>query len=85
MLQLLTAPETLAQPTLVHRFLVELASTETEPDCQGVPVSKKFKIIDVVLLEPSEQAIKTLIAETCWLKGWTMVSHWVPSDGGDCF
>lgn len=28
MLQLLTAPETLAQPTLAHRFMVELASNE---------------------------------------------------------
>lgn len=85
MLDLVTAPETLAQPTLAHRFMVELASTETELDAQGVPVPKEYKTIDVVLLEPTKQAIKTLIAATDWLKGWTMVSHWVPEDDCNCF
>lgn len=51
MLQLLTAPETLAQPTLAHRFLVELASTETELNHEGVPVPKEFKTIDVCFID----------------------------------
>lgn len=81
MLDLLTAPETLAQPTLAHRFLVELASDKTELDCEGVPVPKEFKTIDVVVLEPTEQAIKTLIAAADWLKGYSLVSFWTPEDG----
>lgn len=85
MITLLSAPETLTSPASAHRFMVELASNELVLDAQGVPVPKDYIKIDVVLLEPTEQAIKTLIAATSWLKGYTMVNHWVPEDGCNCF
>lgn len=80
MFELLTAPETLAQPTIAHRYMVELASNELELDRDGIPVPVDYKTVDVVVTEPTEQAIKTLIAATSWLAGYTMVSHWVPDD-----
>lgn len=71
----LTAPS--AQKTeRTYRFFVELASDKL--DYEGVPES--FQIVDVVVLENSEQAIKTLIASAGWLKGYTMISHWIPED-----
>ncbi len=80
MFQLLTAPETLAQPTLAHRFMVELASDELELDRDGIPVPVDYKMVDLVVTEPTKTAIQTLIAATSWLKGYTMVSHWIPED-----
>jgi hypothetical protein len=77
----LTAPS--AQKTeRTYRYFVELASDKL--DHERVP--EKFQIVDVVVLEPTEQAIKTLIAAAGWLQGYTMVSHWVPeADDCDCF
>lgn len=78
MLELLTAPEALAQSTLAHRFLVELASIEL--DFEGVPVD--VKTIDVVVTNPNEAAIQLLIATTDWLKGYSLKSFWQPES--DC-
>ena len=71
----LTAPS--AQKTeRTYRFFVELASDKL--DYEGVPES--FQMIDVVVLENTEQAIKTLIASAGWLAGYSIVAHWVPED-----
>jgi len=76
----LTAPEAHSTNQRTYRYFVELASDEL--DFEGVP--ERFKIVDVVVTEPTEAAIKTLVAATHWLKGYTMVSHWIPDDC-DCF
>ena len=79
----LTAPS--AQKTeRTFRYFCELASNELELDRDGIPVPVDYKTVDLVVTEPTEQAIKTLIAAADWLKGYTMVSHWVPEDC-DCF
>lgn len=80
-LQLISAPETLASPTLAHRFLVELASTETELDSQGILVPVMTKIVDVCVLEPNSKAITALLEATGNLKGLQIKSYWVPEDG----
>lgn len=71
----LTAP-VVQKTERTYRYFVELASDKL--DFEGVPES--FQIIDVVVLEPTEAAISTLIAATGWLQGYTMVSHWTPED-----
>lgn len=72
-MQYLTAPE--AQETkLTYRYFAELASNEF--DYEGLP--KHCRIIDVVVLEPTEAALKTLMAATGWLKGYTLVGFWLP-------
>jgi len=40
-------------------------------------------VIDVVVLEPTEEAIKTLIAAAEWLKGYTLVKFWAPQPDTD--
>ena len=80
MFHLLTAPEAIAQPTQSKRFIVELASKEL--DWEGVPES--VKKLDVCVVEPTLEAITTLLQATGHLDGWVIVSKWVPSDC-DCF
>ncbi len=65
MLQLLSTPKTFTSPASAYRYMVELASIELVLDAQGVPVPKDLKTIDVVVSEPSKEAIETKIAETC--------------------
>lgn len=79
--QLLTAPQVIAQPSIAVRYKVELASNEVELDRDGNAVPKYFKTIDLVVAEPTEEAIKTLIAAADWLTNYTMVSYWKPCDG----
>jgi hypothetical protein len=77
----LTAPES-TKTDRTYRYFVELALDKL--DHEGVP--ERFQIIDVVVLEPTEEAIKILIAAAGWLDGWSMVSCWVPeADDCDCF
>ncbi len=84
MFQLLSAPETLNQPSLAHRFMVELASDELELDSNGIPVPVDYRTIDVVVIEPTLAAITALLQAAGHLDGWGIVSHWVPEDC-DCF
>jgi len=49
MITFLTAPEALASSALAQRYLVELVSTATELDAQGVPVPVATEIIDVLV------------------------------------
>lgn len=81
MLQLLSAPETLTAPAQSHRFMADVASNQL--DFEGVPVD--VQTIDVLVIDPSEAAIKLLIASTKWLKGYSLIKFWEPEDGCDCF
>lgn len=76
-IQLLTAPEAIAQPTQSKRFMVELASKEL--DWEGVPES--VKKLDVCVVEPTLSAITVFLKAAGYLDGWRILSHWVPEDG----
>jgi hypothetical protein len=80
MTQLLTAPEVYSQDKAGHRFMVELASNELELDAWGVPVPKHIKVVDVVVSEPTLEALAQLIAASEWLQGYELVSFWQPED-----
>lgn len=80
MITLLSAPETLTTPALAHRFLVELASKELVLDAQGILVPQEFKTVDVCVVEPTREAIATLLQAAGHLDGWSIVSHWIPED-----
>lgn len=84
MITLLSTPETLAQPTQAHRYMVEVASIETALDSSGVPVPAYCKILDVCVVEPTREEIATVLKLARHLDGYQIVSHWVPSDC-DCF
>lgn len=74
----LTAPA--AQETkLTYRYFAELASLEL--DYEGL--SMHYQVIDLVVLEPTEEAVKTLIAAAGWLQGYTLVKFWSPQPDSD--
>lgn len=58
MMAYLTDSEVYANQPTYHRFIVELASDEQELDVWEIPVPKDFKIIDVVVVQPTVEAIK---------------------------
>ncbi|MDV2997874.1 MAG: hypothetical protein N4J56_007579 [Chroococcidiopsis sp. SAG 2025] len=58
-----------------YRYYVDLASEER--DYQGVP--EYTRTIDVVVTQPSKEAIAQLIAACSWLKGYSVVSYNKPS------
>ncbi len=67
--------ETGAQTARIsYRYFCELASLEV--DFEGL--SLHYQVIDVVVLEPTEQAIKNLIASAGWLRGYILVKFWAP-------
>ncbi len=74
----LTAP-TAQETKLTYRYFAELASNEF--DYEGL--ATHYRVIDVVVLEPTEEAIKTLIAATGWLKGYALVDFWSPQPETD--
>lgn len=76
--QLLTAPEAITTNTQTYRYFVELASVESEVDKEGFDVPVAYRTIDVVVMEPTCDAIALLIDSCEWLKGYQMVSHWAP-------
>lgn len=80
MITLLSAPEALTAPALAHRYMVQLASIETELDAYGVPVPATTKTLDVCVVEPSLVAITTLLQAGGHLEGYQIVSHWIPVD-----
>lgn len=73
--QLLTVPEALST-NHTYRYFCELASSQL--DHEGVPES--CCIVDVVVLDDTLEALKTVIAAASWLFGYTIVAHWIPSD-----
>lgn len=72
----LTAPEVRTTKQRTYRYFVELASIKL--DYWGIPESTTM--VDVVVLEPTKEAIELLIAASGWLSGYRVISHWVPSD-----
>jgi len=76
---LLTAPDARETKQQTYRYFVELASNEL--GYEGVP--ERFRIVDVVVMEPTQEAIESLIAAAGWLDGWRIVSNWVPVEE-DC-
>ncbi|MBV8887456.1 MAG: hypothetical protein JO235_26140 [Chroococcidiopsidaceae cyanobacterium CP_BM_RX_35] len=59
-----------------YRYFAELASTTLDFD--GVP--EYFRIVDIVVAEPTQQAIEREIALQDWLKDYSLISYWQPSD-----
>jgi hypothetical protein len=57
-----------------YRYFVELASTKLDPD--GVP--EFWRVIDLVVAQPTKEAVKSAIAQCEWLKGYELVSYWEP-------
>ncbi len=57
-----------------YRYFVELASTKT--DYEGIP--EFWRVIDLVEAQPTEEAIKSAIAECEFLEGFELVSYWEP-------
>lgn len=80
MITLLSAPEILSSSALARRFFVELASNELVLDTQGVPVPAATRMLDVCVVEPTREAISTLLQVTGHLHGWSIVRHWPPED-----
>lgn len=58
-----------------YRYYVELASSQR--DCEGVP--EFTRTIDVVVTQPTPEAISQLIAACSWLKDYSIVSYNEPS------
>lgn len=75
--ELLTAPSAISTKAPTYRYLVELASKETELDRDGFEVPSRYKTIDVVVTENSREAIAQLIAAAGWLQGWELAFFWV--------
>ena len=72
-LPLVTAAEVYAWELTGYRYFVELVSRNCElQDDRAVPASTQ--VIDVVVVEPTLQAIEQLLAATGWLKSWQIVS-----------
>jgi hypothetical protein len=57
-----------------YRYFVELASTKV--DYEGIP--EFWRVIDLIVAEPTKEAVKSAIAECEWLKGFELVSYWEP-------
>lgn len=72
----LTQPGAQKTKEPIYRYFVELASNQL--DYEGVP--KSYRIVDVVVLENSEGAIKAVIAAIDWLQGFKIVAIWSPDD-----
>ncbi len=76
MFGLLTAPE-IPQATSAHRFMVEMAINALDHKS----ISLDVKSVDVGVSEPSNEAITRAIAGVQWLKGYSLVSYWLPENG----
>ncbi len=69
----LTAPDAV-QAKQSYRYYVQLASKQR--DWEGVP--EVTRTIDVVVTQPTQNAIVQLINACGWLKDWELVSYWEP-------
>lgn len=79
-LPLLTDRRVYEQKLQGYRFFVELVSTDWELQ-DGYPVPKHHETIDVVVTEPTEAAIKLLVASCGWLHDYQIVSYSQSEDG----
>ena len=69
--------EATASP-VTYRYWVELASHESTIDDEFNEVPRWFETFDVVVSQPTLFAIEKLLTERGYLKGWSIVSFWVP-------
>ena len=81
MITLLSAPETLTDPSSAYRYLVELVSIEQELDSQEVPVPKNTETVDLCVAEPIEAVIALLLSVKGYGKNYQIVSYLVLEDG----
>ena len=71
---LVTSSEVYQRKLVGHKYFVELASIKWElQDSRAVPVSAQE--IDVLVAEPTIQAIERLLVSGGWLKDWQIVSY----------
>lgn len=75
----ITASEAQTAKQRTYRYFVQLVSTKL--DEQGVPES--YRVIDLMVLENTWEGIKAVIAAAGWLSAYTIMSHWIPSDGAE--
>ncbi|OWY63875.1 hypothetical protein B7486_50500 [cyanobacterium TDX16] len=77
-LPLVTCPQIYEHKLVGHRYLVELVSKQVElQEERAVPASTRT--IDLVVTEPSKEAIASRVAACSWLKGYEIVSYKEPS------
>lgn len=62
-----------------YRYFAELASNTM--DHEGIPMG--FKVVDVMVCEPSEAAILELLGEKGWLKHWILIDFWQEENGDE--
>lgn len=79
MYDLLTATDATDNPTEAKRYMVQLASNALELDCLGIPVPIKYKTVDVCVVG-EEREIMMLIAATGYLKGYSVIGWWKPTE-----
>ncbi len=58
------------------RYMVQLGSNEVEDDGTGHAVPVSDRLADVIVLSPSLDAIKTVLAP--YLVNWQITSYWQP-------
>lgn len=68
---------------VAYRFLVELALCELTYDDELNEVPTDYQIVDVVVNEPTEQAIFNLLKERGYLQKWGVVSYWQEQEGDE--
>lgn len=74
--QVLTAEQCISTHC-TYRYMVQLASKEV--DYEGVP--ERTQLIDLVVKEPTPEAIALLLEASGYLKDWQIASYWQPTDG----
>lgn len=63
-----------------YRYFVDLVSTDYELQ-DGYPVPKRSETVDVLVVDPSEDAIRLLVASCRWLEGYEIVGCTREDDG----
>lgn len=72
----LKLPEVLNAQRRTYRYFVELIGNQL--DYEGVTESSQ--LVEVVVFEPTKEAIASVIAAAGWLSAYSVVSYWVPED-----
>lgn len=78
-LPLITDARIYEQKIVGHRFFVELVSQSFELQ-DSYPVPKQVEIVDLVVIEPTESALRSLISACGWLQGYKIAEFWQSSD-----
>ena len=63
------------------RYMVQLGSNEVEDDGTGHAVPVDCRIADVIVLSPSLDAIKAVLAP--YLVNWEIIRYWQPETEGE--